>query len=63
MEKRRKLTRTLFLIGLVLLAVAVAGALLLASRSSPRRTLEDTIRGPDLVLPTMTTTLAPASSP
>ena len=62
-KKRRKLTQMLFLIGLALLIVAVAGTVLLASRSYPRRTLEDSIRGEDLMLPTMTPALAPASSP
>ena len=55
-RKRQKLTRTLFSAGLGFLIVTLAGVLLLATRLSPRPTLEDSIRREDLVPPTMTPT-------
>lgn len=60
-NKRQKLVRVLFFVGIALLIAALAGTVLIATRSYHRRTLEDSIRGEDLVPPTMTPT--PALTP
>jgi hypothetical protein len=57
--QRQTFTRILFLVGLILLIVALAGAALLAVRSYPRQTLEDSIGGEELTPPTVTPTSTP----
>jgi hypothetical protein len=59
---KQKLTQILSFVGLTLLIVALAGAVSLAARSSPRQTLEDDTQGEDLLPPTMTPTNAPTAT-
>jgi hypothetical protein len=61
-KQRQKLTRMLLFVGLALLIAALTGAVALAARWSPKRTLEDNIQDEPLAfLPTSTST--PTSTP